>query len=109
MEALTKKQQRTIIVVGASTAVGFLGDVLTFSVAASRGGSFKVVMPKGKELVTVLLLGVVGGFAIDLVLKYIEEALKNEEEKILDKVIALEKERIYTGAVLGKKPSVLWA
>ncbi len=103
--------KRTIIVVGASTAIGFLGDVMTYSVAASKGGGkFRFVIPKGKDLVSVLFLGIVGGFVIDWTLKQIEEGLKTEEEKKLDELVQKEKDKIEKGQIFGKTPTtVIWA
>ena len=102
-----KFDKRTLTIVGASTAIGFIGDVLTYSVAASRGGSFKVVVPKGKELFWVLILGVIGGFAIDYAVKQVEEGLKIDEEKFLDRLVSKEKEVI--AQYIGKKPTkILW-
>lgn len=97
--------KRTLIVVGASTAIGFLGDVATYSVAASKGGAFRIVFPKGKELVSVLLLGIVGGFILDYGVKLIEENVKSQEEKELDKLVSGEKEKIYSGIIRNLKPT----
>lgn len=102
--------KRTIIVVGASTAIGFLGDVLTYSVAAKNTGTFKIVIPKGKDLAAVLFLGIIGGFVIDYALKQIEESLKTAQEKELDKLLEGEKKKISLGNFLNKKPrEVIWA
>jgi len=103
--------KRTIIVVGASTAIGFLGDVMTYSVAASKGGEkFRFVVPKGKDLASVLLLGIVGGFIIDWTLKQIEESLKTDEERKLDELVRIEKDKIEKGQIFGKTPQqVIWA
>lgn len=97
--------QRTLIVVGASTAVGFLGDVATYSVAASKGQSFRVVFPKGKELVQVLLLGIVGGFILDYAAKFVEDAVKTPEEKALDNLVEGEKQKIYSGLITNQTPT----
>jgi len=102
--------QRQLVIVGASTAVGFIGDVLTYSVAASKGSSFKIVVPKGKELINVLALGVVSGFILDYALKFVEDSLKNKEEKELDKLVEGEREKIYSGLIKGKTPkTVIWS
>lgn len=103
--------KRTIIVVGASTAIGFVGDVATYSVAASKGGgAFRLVVPKGKDLAAVLFLGIVGGFVIDYSLKLIEDAMKTPEEKLLDNLFGEEKRKLAQGKIIGKKPtSVIWA
>lgn len=97
--------QRTLIVVGASTAVGFLGDVATYSVAASKGQSFRIVVPKGKELVQVLLLGIVGGFILDYAAKFVEDAVKTPEEKALDNLVEGEKQKIYSGLITNQTPT----
>jgi hypothetical protein len=105
--------KRTLIVVGSSTAIGFLGDVLTYSVAARKdGASFKITIPKGKDLVSVLVLGIIGGFVIDYALKQIEESLKTPQEKALDKLLTSEKERIQSqsGFYINKNPiSIIWS
>lgn len=104
-----KINKRTIIVVGASTAIGFLGDVLTYSVAAKKE-KFTIVLPKGKDLVSVLALGIIGGFIIDYALKQIEESLKTPQERELDKLVQSEKQKLETGGFLGKRPtSIIWA
>ena len=36
------KLKKTIIIVGSSTAIGFLGDVIMYSVAISKGQKFKI-------------------------------------------------------------------
>jgi len=104
-------EKRTLIVVGASTAIGFIGDVATYSVAAAKGaGIFRIVFPKGKDLAAVLFLGIVGGFVIDYSLKMIEEAMKTKEEKLLDDLFGSEKRKIFAGQFIGKKPTqVVWA
>lgn len=106
MNANTK---RTLIVVGASTAIGFLGDIMTYSVAASKGGPMRVVSPRGKELLAVILLGIVGGFIIDYTLKAIEHSLKSEEELSLDDLVEKERKKIILGEIKNEIPSkVLW-
>jgi hypothetical protein len=103
--------KRTLIVVGSSTAIGFLGDVLTYSVAAKKDNKFKFVIPKGKDLVSVLALGIIGGFVIDYALKQIEESLKTPQERALDKLVATEKEKIQlqAGGFSDKKPTgIIW-
>jgi hypothetical protein len=102
--------QRTLVVVGASTAIGFLGDVATYSVAASKGTNFHIVVPKGKELFQVILLGVIGGFLLDYAAKLVEDSLKTKEEKALDDLVAGEKEKIYSGVIVNQTPTkVDWA
>jgi hypothetical protein len=103
--------KRTLIVVGSSTAIGFLGDVLTYSVAAKKDGAFKVTIPKGKDLLSVLALGIIGGFVIDYALKQIEESLKSPQEKELDNLVASEKQKIelQAGGFANKKPTaIIW-
>lgn len=103
--------KRTLIVVGSSTAIGFLGDVLTYSVAAKKDGAFKVVLPKGKDLISVLALGIIGGFIIDYALKQIEESLKTPQEKKLDLLVAAEKEKLQSKseAFANKNPAqIIW-
>ena len=104
-------EKRTLIVVGASTAIGFVGDVATYSVAASKGGgAFRLVIPKGKDLAAVLFLGIVGGFVIDYSLKLIEDAMKTPEEKMLDDLFGEEKRKLSKGQLVGRKPTnVVWA
>ena len=100
---------RTIITVGASTTVGFVGDLLMYSLAASKGGKFKIEFPRGKELFNVILLGVVGGIVLDYTLGKIEYGLKTKEERELDKLVDREVEKIYEGTLRDKNPiEVVW-
>ena len=102
--------KRTLIVVGSSTAIGFLGDVMTYSVAASKGSKFRFIVPKGKELASVLFLGVVGGFVIDYALKQIELSLKTKQERLLDTLVEQEKAKLESGVNINKNPTgVIWA
>ena len=101
---------RTLIVVGASTIIGFIGDVATYSVAASKGTAFKVVVPKGKDLISVLVLGIIGGFIIDYACKKIEDLVKPDEEVLLDALVIEEKNKIEKGIIKNKNPKeVVWA
>ena len=102
--------KKTAIIIGASTAVGFIGDVMTYSVAASKGGKFRIAVPKGRDLVNVLVLGIVGGFILDYALKGIENALKTKEEKLLDDLVEKEKVKIEQGQIVNKNPrEIIWA
>lgn len=102
--------KNTLIIIAASTAIGFVGDVLTYSLGESRGGKFKIFVPKGKALVQLLALGIVSGFVIDFAVKGIVDSLKSAEEKKLDKLVSDELQRIRTGEVAGKDPKqILWA
>lgn len=101
---------KTLVIVGSSTVIGFLGDVLTYSVAASKGKKFTVVVPKGKDLVSVLALGIVGGFIIDYAVKQIEESLKTKQEKALDRLVAAERDKILNGKIEKQTPvQILWS
>lgn len=102
--------KNTAIVIIASTAIGFIGDTLIYSLGQSAGGKFKVFVPTGKPLVQLLALGIVSGFIIDMAVKGISDQLKAEEELKLDKLVAEEIARIRKGEVTGKTPSqVVWA
>lgn len=105
-QRLAKKQafKRTMIVVGCSTAIGFLGDVVMFSIgtSASEGGKFKVSVPKGMALVQVLVLGIVTGFIVDAAMQAIIESQKVFAEKNLDKLVEREVNRIKAGKIPDK-------
>ncbi len=103
--------KKTLTVVGVSVAVGFLGDVIMYSYAKSGSiKNFRVHMPTGVNLVTVLALGIVTGFAVDALMNPILNALKDDEEKKLDKLVAQELAKVRAGQYAGKDPkAVLWA
>jgi hypothetical protein len=83
---------------------------MTYSVAASKGGKFRIAIPKGKDLANVLILGIIGGFILDYALKGIENALKTNEEKLLDALVEKEKEKIEQGQIVNKNPrEIIWA
>ena len=100
--------RQTVIIISASTALGFIGDVLTYSIAASKGGSFKMHVPKGKDLLFVVIAGVVGGYLIDLAVKKIQRAASSEAENALDDVVEEEKKKIAAGGVTGEMPKIIW-
>jgi hypothetical protein len=85
--ALTERQKRTAVVVASSTAIGFLGDVIMYSLAKSEGKGFKLHFPKGKELAQVVLVGFVTGLLIDVAVNQIIERQKPQYEKDLDKLV----------------------
>lgn len=91
--------KRTLTVVGVSTALGFIGDVATFSIGAK-----KLMFPKGKELVLLIVLGIVSGFIIDAAIKAVDDAQKLPEEKKLEGLVDKEKKKILSGEVVGKTP-----
>lgn len=103
--------KRTLITVGASTAIGFVGDLLVYSLAESKGKPFRIHMPRGKQLATLIVMGIVVGVGIDLIVKFIENSQKTQEELLLDDLIEKERQRILAGnGVTGKKPTqVVWA
>jgi membrane protease YdiL (CAAX protease family) len=95
--------QKTAIVVGSATIIGFLGDVVMYSVGASQGtGKFKIAVPKGMALVQVLIIGVITGFIIDAVMRYILESQKVDAEKNLDKLVENEVNKIKAGQIPDK-------
>jgi hypothetical protein len=101
--------KQTLIVIGASTAIGFLGDCMIYSLAASKGGKFKLAVPKGMEAFKLLALGVATGFVVDFAIKKISYAIMQEQERDLIAVAEKEREKIRTGEVAGLKPlSVNW-
>ena len=101
--------KRTAIIVLASTAIGFLGDTLIYSLGQSAGKKFSLHVPTGKSLFQLLALGIISGIAVDYSIRKIELALKQEEEKLLDQLVEKEKVKINTEVVKGKMPvAVLW-
>lgn len=94
---MTDRQKRQIIVVASSTAIGFLGDVVMYSVAKSEGKKFKFQVPKGKDLAQVLIVGFITGVIIDFVVEKIIESQKPQYEKDLDKIVQKDLNRIDKG------------
>ena len=97
--------KQTLIVVGASTILGFVGDSYTYSVAASEGKAFKFEFPKGKALRNILIAGIVGGFIIDYAIKQIERRTMSEEEKRLVDLADEERVKIRSGQRIGQIPT----
>ena len=94
MNAKTKK---TIIIVGASTLIGFLGDIIMYSLATSKGQKFKVNIPKGRALAQVIVVGFVTGVIVDYAVNIIIESQKSNAEKSLDKLAKEDLKRIESG------------
>ncbi len=103
------KLKKTLVIVGSSTAIGFLGDVVMFSIAASQGKKFAIHMPKGKALAQVLVLGFVTGIAVDFAVNKIVESQKSYQEKALEKLVRAELEKVEKGLIKAQDPEkILW-
>lgn len=104
-----KIDKQTGIVIAVSAGVGFLFDVITYSIGESKGKSFKIHMPKGKALIQILALGILGGAIVDTAIKGISDSMKAAEELKLDKLVAEEVERIRSGQIKGQTPEkIVW-
>lgn len=107
MDARTK---RTIVIVGSSTIIGFLGDVITYSIASSKGEKFRIHFPKGKDLAQVIVFGIVTGFIADYITNQIIESQKLPQEKELEKLAQADINAIYEGKLKATKPiKINWA
>jgi len=101
--------KQTVIIITASTALGFIGDVLTYSIAASKQDGFKLHVPKGKDLALVLISGIVGGYLIDLAVKKISRAASTEAENSLDDAVDSAKAKIAKGELASNMvPTIVW-
>ena len=90
------KLKKTIIIVGSSTAIGFLGDVIMYSVAISKGQKFKI--------------GFVTGLIVDAVVNAIVESQKKPQEKALDKLVKSDLEKIDKGELKTPGPiAIKWS
>lgn len=106
-ETIMQAKTRTAIIVGSSAALAIIGDVLTYSLGASKGGKFRLAFPKGKDIIGFLAIGIISGFAVDFVIKAISARVKSEEEKKLD---ALLEEAIILAETENKKPvKIIWS
>lgn len=104
------KLKKTIIIVGSSTLIGFLGDVIMYSVARSKGGPFKVNVPTGKDLAQVIIIGFVTGLIVDFAVNAIVESQKSVAEKALDKIVKTDLEKLESGVLKASVPQkILWA
>jgi len=104
-----KLNAKTATVVGSSVAVGFIGDLLIYSLAESKGKKFGIHMPKGWALVNLIALGIVTGLVIDYAVGQMENLIKNKQERELADLVEKEEAKIASGALAGKDPkAVLW-
>ncbi len=101
---MTPSTKRSIIVIGASTAVGFLGDIITYSVAESKGKKFALHMPRGKQLAQVLFFGIVGGILLDMVVNKIVDSQKTQQELALEKLVKEDIAKIEAGELNATTP-----
>lgn len=99
-----KVDRNTVILVAVTMGVEFIFDTAIHSLAASKGGKFKLQLPKGKHLRNLVVVGVVSGLVLDYVLKQVHESQKTTLEKRLDKIVQDEKERIARGEREGMLP-----
>ena len=86
--------KKSLMVISASVAVGFLGDVIIYSLAESKGKKFGIHFPKGVELVKLLALGIVTGIIIDFAVNKLAYAVMSKEERELLALIDKEKDKI---------------
>lgn len=105
-----KLDKRTITVIAASTAIGYVGDVLMISLAKKeKGKPFKIQFPKGKDALQLLAVGVVSGIVIDYAVQKIAQALQTKQEKTLLQLVETELQRIATNERVNKNPiAILW-
>lgn len=101
--------RQTLIVIGASTALGYLGDALTFSIADSKGKDFKWTWPTGKAALQILAAGIIGGFILDWGVQKIQRWAMSDEEKALADIYAKEVELIQSGQRAGVMPAITWS
>ena len=89
-----KLDKTTAVIISSTMAVEFVFDTLLHSVAVADGGPFKFVIPRGKELRNLLIIGFISGLALDFILHQVEKSQMNELEKKLDKLVEREKKKI---------------
>ena len=89
--------RQTAITIGATTAISLLADIVIFSIGASEGGKFKLVIPSGKDAVKLVAAGVVMGVAIDWSAKKVEHFFMSEAERELETITQTEKNKIRSG------------
>ncbi len=105
-----KIDSRTAITITASLVIGFVGDVIIYSLSQSKGKKFSIHIPRGGDLAKLLVLGFATGLVLDIAVKQVQVAVMTEEEKKLQKLVAQENELILKGERRGKNPQkVLWA
>ncbi len=102
--------QKTALFITVSTAVGFVGDVFTYSFAESKGKKFALHMPKGKQLVQVIIFGIVSGVLLDAMMNGIVNSLKSQQEKDLEKLVKADLAKIEAGELKVSTPiKIQWA
>ncbi len=103
--------RRTVLIVGTSTVLGFIGDVITYSMAESdsKGESFSLHMPTGLPLFNLVWTGIAYGFIFDFALRLVERADMSTEEKKLADLAEVEMEKIRNGFRRGQTPTqITW-
>jgi hypothetical protein len=106
---MDKQTQKTVIIVASSTLIGFLGDVIMYSVAASKGSKFKIHFPKGKDLAQVIIIGFVTGLVVDTVVNAIVDATKSKAQKELEVLAEKEIEKVEKGQIKTSGPEkIVW-
>jgi hypothetical protein len=101
MEISAKK----VSMVGVVLAVGFVGDVLTYSLAESKGKPFGIHIPRGWALFNLVALGVATGLLLDPAVELIQQMIRSKEEKELVKLVEKEQQKIDKGLVKNKIPN----
>jgi hypothetical protein len=105
---LTKK---TAAMVATTTIVAGMADIIIYSIgtAKQRGGGFKLYMPKTKDLLQILAIGLAMGVAIDFISGKLEDLLMTPEEKELRNLIESEVKLINKGERKNQEPvQIAW-
>lgn len=105
---LTKK---TAAMVATTTVVAGLADIIIYSIGTSKeqGKGFKLLMPKTKDILQILAIGLAMGVAIDFISGKLEDLLMTPEEKQLRDLIEAEVKFINKGQRVNQEPvSIAW-
>lgn len=97
-------QKQTVILVTASTSISFLMDLIIYSSAQSQGKGFKLHIPPTKDMVGILVVGVLMGVAIDFTLNKLKRSISTDSENALADLVDAEVEKIRKGEIKDKLP-----
>lgn len=104
-------KKRDVLVVTATTGIGLLSNVISYSIKLpqAKGHKFGFAFPKGIELTYVLVTSFVAGVIVNKVLSSIEDSVKTKEEKLLEQAYADAVKKAKEGEVRDKNPMIQWA
>ena len=104
------RQTKRISTVLITSVIAISADIVMYSIGASSGKSLRIHIPKGRELIIVLVVAIITGLIVDFIAHKVIESQKTEQEKALEKLKEADLEKLDAGELKTAGPiKIIWA